>query len=131
MKISKEINITTNGKYKLSGFILYETPRHYVFYKILPNGSGYKYDDSSVTDINEENINKLLITKDINIIPYILLYEKDEGSIIKPAPTALQLAPTALQSALKQTAGTKGGAILKTKINTKKYIKKYTKKNDK
>ena len=85
--ISKEIDIDEK-KYKLSGFILHIGEKvdgvHYVFYKMLADGSGYLYDDKMIINITIENMNVILSKNEKNNTPYILLYEKDEGSIIKP-----------------------------------------------
>ncbi len=88
LNISKIINLN-NCAYYLSGFIVHIGNTidgyHYVFYKVLPNGSGILYDDSLVTDISSTDIDRLLTQNIIRETPYILLYEKREftGNICK------------------------------------------------
>lgn len=88
LNISKEITIN-NNRYFLSGFILHLGDSingyHYVFYKVLPDGSGILYNDSSVSEITSADIDKLLTKNIVKKTPYVLLYEKREfcGEIYK------------------------------------------------
>lgn len=88
LNISKKIKLN-NCVYYLSGFIVHLGTtihgNHYLFYKVLPNGSGILYDDSEVTDISTADIDRILTQNVIRETPYILLYEKREftGNICK------------------------------------------------
>ena len=81
LNISKEI-IINNNKYYLSGFIVHlgQTINgdHYVFYKVLPDGSGISYNDDRVSDFSSDGIERLLTQNIVGETPYVLLYEKRE-----------------------------------------------------
>jgi len=81
LNISKKI-IINNNKYYLSGFIVHIGSTihgyHYVFYKVLPDGSGILYDDRIPSDISPSEIERLLTQNIVAKTPYILLYEKRE-----------------------------------------------------
>jgi hypothetical protein len=84
LNISKILEIN-NNKYYLSGFILHIgntlSGIHYVFYKILPDGSGYLYDDDSFITNTKNEIDDILTKNNQYKTPYILLYEKIETTI--------------------------------------------------
>ena len=82
-KIKKKINIENilliDGKnYNLSGFIVHigatMVNGHYVFYKVLADGSGILYDDDNVSYTDKKTIDTFL-NKNSAVLPYILLYE--------------------------------------------------------
>jgi ubiquitin C-terminal hydrolase len=83
-KIKNKINIENilliDGKtYNLSGFIEHQEKTiangHYVFYKVLADGSGILYDDDNVSYTDKKTIDKFLNKTSANL-PYILLYER-------------------------------------------------------
>jgi hypothetical protein len=88
MHIQQNIKIN-NLDYFLSGFIVHmgTTPKsgHYLFYKILPDGNGYEYNDSRLNEINKDRIKQLLTQNNNAETPYVLLYEKREfvGNLCK------------------------------------------------